>query len=66
MLPSNKIEKGFNAICEEAEKLQQLELSEEVQSGLKTIVLIAKHQSDIRGLDASHCCHGHKGGCHQE
>ncbi len=62
MLPSDKIDKGFKAICEEAEKLQKLDLPEEVQAGLKTIIVIAKHQNDVRGMEGGHCSHG-KGGC---
>ncbi|PIE60567.1 MAG: hypothetical protein CSA31_01440 [Desulfobulbus propionicus] len=57
MLPSKKIQGSFSAICEEVEKLQKLELPENIQEGLKNIWLIAKHQSDVRGAQGNH------GGC---
>ena len=46
---------AFSAIVEEAEKLKTGASSEEIQSGLATIVSIAKHQNDIR--------HSKKGSC---
>lgn len=55
MLPSEKISKSFTAIVEEAEKLIQVNPSEEVLTGLKTIISIAKHQSDIRGVSGGSC-----------
>ena len=60
MLASDKIAKAFLAIVDEAEKLQAQDLPEEAAARIKTIISIAKHQSDIR--DAA------KGGCkaHQE
>ena len=56
MLPSDKIDKAFKAICEEAEKLRKKDLPDKVDKRLKTIISIAKHQSDIRGLKGG-CCH---------
>ena len=55
MLASEKIAKAFTAISEEAEKLQQEKSSEVIQQGLKTIVSIARHQSDIRGAESGSC-----------
>lgn len=61
MLASDKIAAAFVAICEEAEKLQKSDLGESVQSGLKTIISIAKHQSDIRNAQPGSCkSHGSK------
>ena len=62
MLASEKISKAFLAIVEEAEKLQQ-QGGEEVQAGIKTIISIAKHQSDIRGAASGHCKSEAKSGC---
>lgn len=58
MLASKKIENAFQAIIEEAEKLQEKDLPKKVAKRVKTIISVAKHQSDIRGLKGS-CCHGH-------
>ncbi len=55
MLATDKISNGFKAIVEEAEKLVEAGASEEVTQGLKTIISIAKHQSDIRGAKAGDC-----------
>lgn len=55
MLPSEKISNGFTAIVEETEKLLQLNPSEEVSEGLKTIRSIARHQSDIREASDGNC-----------
>lgn len=55
MLPSDKIDKAFKAICEEAEKLRKKDLPDKVQKRVKTIISIAKHQSDIRGMKATGC-----------
>ena len=61
MLATDKIAAAFKAICEEAEKLQKKDLSKKSQKRLKTIISIARHQSDIRGAKkgtcgaASHC-----------
>ena len=61
MLASEKISNAFLAIVEEAEKLKTNTNQEELQAGLKTIISIAKHQSDIRnakkgGCKSSHNC----------
>jgi hypothetical protein len=58
MLCTDKISNAFSAICEEAEKLKGQGVSDEVSSGLATIISIAKHQSDIRGA-AKGSCTGH-------
>ncbi|WP_028584595.1 hypothetical protein [Desulfogranum mediterraneum] len=59
MLPSDKIDKAFKAIVEEAEKLTKKDLPNKVQKRLNKIISIAKHQSDVRGLKGG-CCHpGH-------
>jgi len=55
MLATDKISNGFKAIIEEAEKLSQTNPSEDVAAGLKTIISIAKHQSDIRGAESGDC-----------
>ena len=55
MLASDKIAKAFLAIVEEAEKMMKAEPSKGISSGLKTIISIAKHQSDIRGAKAGDC-----------
>ena len=55
MLASDKIATAFTAIVEEAEKLILAEVTEEQLAGLKTIISIAKHQSDIRGLKSDSC-----------
>ena len=43
MLCTDKIYDAFSAICEEAEKLKGQGVSDEVSSGLATIISIAKH-----------------------
>lgn len=58
MLCTDKISNAFSAICEEAEKLKRQGVSDEVSSGLATIISIAKHQNDIRGA-AKGSCTGH-------
>jgi hypothetical protein len=55
MLATEKIADAFTAIIEEAEKALKEGPSEELSAGLKTIISIAKHQSDIRGLKSSGC-----------
>jgi hypothetical protein len=55
MLATEKIAKSFTAIVEEAEKIMKTSPSEEVLGGLKTIISIAKHQSDIRGAKSGDC-----------
>lgn len=55
MLATDKISKAFIAICEEVDKIKKDDLPAKTQKRLKTIVSIAKHQSDIRGAK--------KGGC---
>ncbi len=55
MLATEKIAKSFTAIVEEAEKIMKTSPSEEILGGLKTIISIAKHQSDIRGAKSGNC-----------
>lgn len=55
MLASEKIENAFVAIVEEAEKAMKTGPSEEVSAGLKSIISIAKHQSDVRGVKSGGC-----------
>jgi len=55
MLATDKISGAFKAICEEAEKLQKKDLPPKTQRRLKTIISIAKHQSDIRGAKKGAC-----------
>lgn len=61
MLPSDKIDKAFKAIVEEAEKMLKKDLSGKQEKRAKTIISIAKHQSDIRGMGGT-CCHPKKNG----
>jgi hypothetical protein len=60
MLSTEKITNAFNAICEEAEKMKDQDVPDEVKAGLATIISIAKHQSDIRG-SAKGSCSAHAG-----
>lgn len=55
MLATDKISSAFKAIVEEAEKIAATAPGEEVASGAKTIISIAKHQSDIRGAKDGTC-----------
>jgi len=55
MLATDKISGAFKAICEEAEKLQKKDLPPKAQRRLKTIISIAKHQSDIRCAKKGAC-----------
>jgi hypothetical protein len=55
MLASDKIAAAFVAIVEEADKAMKAGASEEVAAGLKSIISIAKHQSDIRGAKSGDC-----------
>ncbi|MFT5700491.1 MAG: hypothetical protein ACI8ZB_003365 [Desulforhopalus sp.] len=64
MLATDKISNAFKAIVEEAEKIDQTALGEGVAEGLKTIISIAKHQSDIRGVEGGKCSSKSKCGCH--
>jgi len=64
MLATDKISKAFAAICEEADKIKKDDLSDKTRKRLKTIVSIAKHQSDIRGAKKGSCkAHKSKGKC---
>jgi hypothetical protein len=58
MLSTEKISNAFSAICEEAEKIKTLGVSDPVSAGLSTIISIAKHQNDIRA-SAKGSCKGH-------
>jgi hypothetical protein len=55
MLSTQKITNAFEAICEEVEKLEGLDLPDEVKQGLKSIHSIAKHQNDVRGAKKGSC-----------
>lgn len=55
MLATDKISHAFTAIIAEAEKLVAGGSAEELSAGLKTIISIAKHQSDIRGVKTGTC-----------
>ena len=55
MLSTQKISNAFEAICEEVEKLENLDLPDEVKQGLKSIRSIAKHQNDVRGAKKGSC-----------
>ncbi|WP_457577098.1 hypothetical protein [Desulfomarina sp.] len=56
MLSTEKLSKAFLAIIEEAEKIQKKDLPKKVSKRLKTIISIAKHQSDIRNIKKGKCC----------
>ncbi|PHR28826.1 MAG: hypothetical protein COA36_05890 [Desulfotalea sp.] len=64
MLATDKISNAFKAIVEEAEKIAQASPSDDVAKAVNTIISIAKHQSDIRGLEGGKCSSGSKCGCH--
>ncbi len=49
------IANAFKAIVEEAQALQERDLSEDVQARIKTIISIAKHQNDIRKSAKGSC-----------
>jgi len=55
MLASDKIATAFVAIVEEAEKLIAAGAAGGQLDGLRTIISIAKHQSDIRSLKPGSC-----------
>jgi len=59
MLSTDKLSRAFLAIIEEAEKVEGNDIPKKVQKRLKTIVSIAKHQSDIRGANKGKCCSKH-------
>jgi hypothetical protein len=52
---TDDIAQAFNAIVEEAQRLQSHNLPEDVQSRVKTIISIAKHQNDIRQSGKGSC-----------
>lgn len=56
---TDDIARAFQAIAEEAEGLQSRDLPEDVQSTVKTIISIAKHQSDIRQSRQGSCKANH-------
>jgi len=56
---TDDIAKAFQAIAEEAQGLQSRELPEEVHTTLKTIISIAKHQTDIRQSRQGSCKANH-------
>ena len=59
MLSTQKISSAFEAICEEAEKMQNQDVTDEVKAGLATIISIARHQNDIRS-SAKGSCKAHR------
>ncbi|MGD9333016.1 MAG: hypothetical protein PVJ53_17010 [Desulfobacterales bacterium] len=52
---TDDIANAFRAIVEEAQGLQSRDLPEDVQSAVKTIISIAKHQNDIRQSRKGSC-----------
>jgi hypothetical protein len=52
---TDDIAQAFQAIAEEAERLQSRDLPEDAQSTVKTIISIAKHQTDIRQSRQGSC-----------
>ena len=51
MLATDKISNAFKAIVEEAEKIAGAAPGDDVAEGIKTIISIARHQSDVRGVE---------------
>jgi hypothetical protein len=66
MLATDKISNAFKAIVEEAEKITQGASADDIRKTAKTIISIAKHQSDIRGLEGGNCHSKSKCGCHSK
>ncbi len=62
MLATDKISKAFKAIVEEAEKALGNDNSKKTEKKLKSIISIAKHQSDVRGAKKG-CCGSHAKKC---
>jgi hypothetical protein len=60
MLSTDKISRAFLAIIEEAQKAQKKDISNKTDKRLKTIISIARHQSDIRNVKKGKCCAAHK------
>ena len=52
---TDDIANAFLAIIEESQRLQALDLPEEAQATLKTVISIAKHQNDIRQSRKGSC-----------
>jgi hypothetical protein len=52
---TDDIAKAFQAIVEEAQRLQSQDLPEDAQATVKTIISIAKHQTDIRQSPQGSC-----------
>jgi len=52
---TDDIAQAFQAIAEEAQRLQSQDLPEDAQSTVKTIISIAKHQSDVRQSSKGSC-----------
>jgi hypothetical protein len=59
MLRTEAIANAFNAICEEAELIQKLDVSEQVKEKASTIISIARHQNDIRSSPTGSCPQKH-------
>lgn len=55
MLSTQKITNAFEAICEEVEKLEVMDLPDEAKKRLKSIRSIAKHQNDVRDAKKGSC-----------
>lgn len=62
MLATDKISGAFSAIVEEAEKALNKENSKKTDKCLKSIISIAKHQSDVRKAKTGSCT-GHAEKC---
>jgi len=61
MLATDKISQAFLAIVEESQKALEKDIPKKVEKRLKTIISIAKHQSDIRNAKGGRCpSHGKK------
>ncbi len=56
---TDDIANAFQAIAEEAEGLQSRDLPKDVQATVKTIISIAKHQTDVRQSRQGSCKANH-------
>ncbi len=56
MLAVDKIAAAFKGIIEEAEKITTENLSAEQKTAIGNIIIIAKHQNDVRGMEKTGKC----------
>ncbi len=63
MLATDKISQAFLAIIEESEKALEKDIPKKAEKRLRTIISIAKHQSDIRSVEKGSCTSHRKKCC---